>query len=656
MTERQSEYSGDVTKIRRFVSFVGICVLLLSQLLVFSKPVSEEVALPPYTSLGLLGVVILIAGQWIPSTAFWQRAAFRPIFDDRAFWVIAAVSLSAMATTVTASFMAFTRLNYIPVLTVWFLAAACYVYAQLRPDVRVDLASISGWLKANRNEILIVMLIALCAAATRFYRLGEVPRVLDGDEGSVGLFAKATGAGTLANPFALWENFGALYMQLINVSMKLFGETPLGLRLMPAVGGVLAVPAVYLLARRIGGRRIALIAAVMIAISHSHLHFSRIASVAYIQDTWLIPLELYFLISGLEKKESWRTALGGILLAVHYSFYLTAQIITALVILFMLIAFAAYRAWFRERISQALVFWGGFLLMILPSALYVSRHPNEFLNRLGSSGTFQTGWLQSTMQATGQSAVEALSARVLHAFLALIYYPAYDFYGSPTPMMSMISSALLLTGLGIILWRIRNPSYLLLNGYFWGATVAVGLFALPPSADSYRMLMALPAAVIIAALGLDQILEIINLGWNQARAAYTFTVAALLTSLLFFNLWTYYAEFAGQCRFASDSPGRFASYLGSELQEIDNENQVYLLSDEVYFHGSHPSTLFLSRNRSVVNIPDPVEGLTPVSGETVIASPQRITELEAWARANPGGTLHYASDCGTIILLSYRVP
>jgi hypothetical protein len=51
------------------------------------------------------------------------------------------------------------------------------------------------------------VLVSLFAAAIRFYRLGEMPRVLDGDEGRVGLFALSTVAGDLANPFALWENF-----------------------------------------------------------------------------------------------------------------------------------------------------------------------------------------------------------------------------------------------------------------------------------------------------------------------------------------------------------------------------------------------------------------------------------------------------------------
>jgi hypothetical protein len=322
----------------------------------------------------------------------------------------------------------------------------------------------------------------------------------------------------------------------------------------------------------------------------------------------------------------------------------------------MLVALLFYRPWFKARLLQAMTFWGGFLIAILPSAFYIYKNTNEFLNRMAQDGTFQSGWLERTMQATGQSAVEILFGRFVHAFLALVYYPAIDFYGSPSPMMSMISSTMFLAGLVIALWRIRSPAYLLLNGYFWGATFAVGVFAVPPGADSYRMLMALPAALVMAALGLDQILELMGLGLKNARNAYVLSVSAILASLLVFNLWTYYGDFAGQCRFGGSLVGRFASYLGSYVKTIDNELAVYLLSDDEYFYGSHASTDYLSERRIITNFPDPIDSLIPVSGETIIANPDRIPELEVWARAHPGGELHYQYDCTDTILLAYQVP
>lgn len=654
MTERNSKTSGDVTNIRRAIAFVGIMCILISQFLIFSQPVDHTIVFPPYTWLAISGVIIFSLSWFIKPSPILDRTTSWFLFRDRVFWLFVAFAMSGLVTFAIVNLTLFARINYIPVVTLWLFSACAYLYVCWNREV--SLAAIWAWIKQNRNELLSVLGVTLLAAGFRFYRLGGIPRIVDGDEGLIGLFAQTTTSGELANPFALWENFGAMYLQLINTSIGLFGVNAFALRLLPAIGGTLAIPSIYLLARWIGGRRIALIAALIIAVSHTHIHFSRIVSVAYIHGTWLAPLELYLLLSGLEKKQSWRTALSGIILAIHFSVYLTAQVIVVLVLLFMFLSATLYRQWFKERWTQALVFWGGFLTLILPSTYYIFKNPDEFLSRMSANGTFQSGWLQLTMETTGQSAVEILFGRFVHAFLSLTYYPAFDFYGSTSPVMSMITSALFLAGLVIALLRIRKPEYLLLNGYFWGATFSVGIFAIPPSADSYRMLMALPAAFIMAALGLDQILEAFGFGWKNNRSAYIFSTSAVLTSLLIFNVWTYYGDFAGKCRFGNDLVGRFASYLGSYAGGVENEYPIYLLSNTNYFYGSHGSTDFLSQRRAIINFPDPVDTLNPVSGETIIANPERIPELEAWARAHPGGQLNYRYDCDNTILLAYRVP
>ncbi|HNF94481.1 MAG TPA: hypothetical protein PLQ75_07525, partial [Anaerolineales bacterium] len=62
------------------------------------------------------------------------------------------------------------------------------------------------------------------------------------------------------------------------------------------------------------------------------------------------------------------------------------------------------------------------------------------------------------------------------------------------------------------------------------------------------------------------------------------------------------------------------------------------------------------KRRAIINVSDPVDTLNPVSGETIIANPDRIPELEAWARTHPGGQLNYRYDCDKTILLAYQVP
>ena len=392
-------------------------------------------------------------------------------------------------------------------------------------------------------------------------------------------------------------------------------RSALGLRLAPALGGTLAIGALYLLARWLFGRRVALLAAALLACSHAHLHFSRTVAVGYIQGTLLIPLELYFFLSGLQKRSAARLALGGLVLGLHFSVYLSSQVIAAYLAIFVVVAAIVCRPLLQRAWGLVAVFWGGMLVTALPEFAYAWRYPEQFLARLNSDGTFQSGWLATQAAATGTSPVLVLADRVVHAFLSLTYYPAADFYGSAIPLLDVLTSALFLIGLVYALWRWRDPRYLLLNGYFWAVTLSVGLFAVPPSADSYRMLIALPAALLLAALGLEQALTVLNLAEAPRRWPRVAVALTLVGAIGLINVRGYYHDFVAQCRYGGDPQTRFASYLGRSLGTLDRESSVYLLSDDVFRYGTHSSVDFLSDRLSVTSGPSSVDPLVAAPEE-----------------------------------------
>jgi len=96
--------------------------------------------------------------------------------------------------------------------------------------------------------------------------------------------------------------------------------------------------------------------------------------------------------------------------------------------------------------------------------------------------------------------------------------------------------------------------------------------------------------------------------------------------------------------------------LGAYVKTVDNESGVYLLSDNVFRYGTHSSVDFLTQKRAIVNVPGPIGAQSLVSGETIIASPNRIDELRAWAREHPGGQIQIQYDCQKPILLGYQIP
>lgn len=293
--------------------------------------------------------------------------------------------------------------------------------------------------------------------------------------------------------------------------------------------------------------------------------------------------------------------------------------------------------------------------MIPPAVFYAFRNPNDFFDRLVQNGTFQTGWVAETVANTGQSMIQVLAGRVLHVFLSLIYYPANAYYGSNIPLLTVFGAVFFLAGLGIALTRLRTPGMLLLNGYFWAPTLAIGILSIPPSADSYRILIALPAALLLAAIALDALLESVGAGWKRAPGVYGFLTGGVLLSITIFGIWSYFGDFIGQCRYI-DPPSRFASYLGSSAASFEQGTPIYLLSNGTYFYGSHASATFLGDGRTITNLPDPIESWQPTSGGTVIANPDRIPELETWIQSHPGGQTKFVYDCDNLILLSYHLP
>ncbi len=665
--EQPVDGKASTRKVRRLFATLALLLVMAGQTILFTSPVRENIGMldtftnPDFLSINtavvllFAGILVFVLSQIFEPPAFLKALVDRFKLPGAATWIVAAIILSLFAVVSMVMFENAQRTDYIPVVTLWFFAGLCYLTAFVQE--KPSFVQLREWVRNHRYELLAVGLLMLLAIVLRFYKLGEIPRVINGDEGRVGLAAISTNTYPYVNPFALWENFGALYIQTINVILVIFGASPFSLRFIAAAAGVLAIPGVYLLARQISGQqRIAFLAAALMTMSHTHIHFSRTVTLAYIQGAWMIPFELYFLLSGLAKRSSWRTAASGMLLAIHYSVYLDAQIITALIVAYLLIALIFLRSWIKLALRQIAVFWAGFAIMILPELIYVQQHTTEFFDRLNRDGMFQSGWLEREVVSTGKATWEILAQRVVHVFFSLNYINSFDFYGTELSILNLLSAALFVLGLGLILVKTRFPGFLLLNGYFWAGVISIGIFSIPASADSYRLTIVLPAVMIILAIGLDNILEMLGWGWEHARTAYVGVASVVLVSLLFFNVWSYFVNFAGRCLFGGDDPpARFASYLGNYARDVEVSSTVYLLSDDLFMHGTHQSVDFLSHNRPIINFAEPVDNLQARPGEVIVASPNRITELQTWAETHRDGRFHAEYDCQNLILLAYEL-
>ncbi|MBW7881691.1 MAG: glycosyltransferase family 39 protein [Caldilineaceae bacterium] len=129
----------------------------------------------------------------------------------------------------------------------------------------------------TRRDWLLLISITLVAAALRFYQLGVVPPGPQFDEAFNAIDAEQVLAGN--RPLFLPANGGreVLYTYYQAVLGALLGLNLYTLRLASALAGVLTIPAVYLMVRRLFQRHSQLLAAftaLALALSYWHIHFS----------------------------------------------------------------------------------------------------------------------------------------------------------------------------------------------------------------------------------------------------------------------------------------------------------------------------------------------------------------------------------------------
>jgi hypothetical protein len=349
-------------------------------------------------------------------------------------------------------------------------------------------------------------------------------------------------------------------------------------------------------------------------------------------------------------------AVGGIVLALHMGVYFDAFITFGITTLYGLLSLMLYRQQFPNLLRHLAVFNLGSLIVALPQITHFALRPVDFAGRFGKDGMFQSPWLANEMVTTGKSFWQIMGERLIHALSTLNTTPATDFYGVRIPLLSVFTATFFILGAVYVFSRFRNERYGLLTVWFWGATCAVAFFSVPPSADTYRMLIAVPAATLMAAVGFNQVMQRLLKAEPVISRAWVLSATVMALIIGAFNVRVYFFDFVGQCQFGGDERTRFAGYLGNYVSEVPRDTPTYLLSTEFLRYGTHISVDFLSQKKPIENWDAPVDALTSPSGALIIAPALRVEELRAWTTTHAGGTWHSEFDCGTPMLFAYRVP
>lgn len=512
----------------------------------------------------------------------------------------------------------------------WLMAIVMYVIAALRFDRSAPAeksATHAG--KKSLRQYAPILPIILIAFALRFYNLETLPP-LHGDEGEMGLAALKVLANEAPPLTAVgWMDHPALFHYLQAGPVAIFGRTGLALRILSVVAGVLCIPLIYQLGRRGWGVVAGLVAAWLMAVSHLHIHFSRIG-LNNIEST-LAMLLFLVLMTRIRPTRLTVLAVAGLVVGLAQYLYYGSRVIP-------LIAVVLVFVFWRKKIvdSRQLAAFGlGILIAYAPLATFYVTHPDAFVSR--SRGVFVLN------EQNVKHTLESADASVPNDLLPLLKEQTKRnlnflvkggdrsaFYSPSVPGFDLVTSSLFWLGLGLALTRFRRSHEIMV--LIWlGLALLFGGILTTDAPNAPRLLIMIPAVFLLAGSWLQRASQLLSL-YPQKLKALALTLIFVLTG--FFNLKIYFHDFV------SDLPpsSLTSDSIAREIKRAAPAEDVFLLG-QPNLSVKYGTIHFLAGNTATDLSDSMVIPAQSGRGLRVIALPNHIDHLAAIEQRLPGGTL-----------------
>lgn len=360
-----------------------------------------------------------------------------------------------------------------------------------------------------------IWLVLLIAVILRFYQLGSIPPALDWDEASTvynGYSILKTGSDEFGQSFPiLFRAFDGyvppVLVYLNSLSTAIFGLNEFAARFPNAFLGTLTVFGVWLLTRKLtGNKRLASLAALILAISPYHIIFSRVNFFASLPVFFLV-FGTYFFLVAKERGRYLILSVSAFILAIfsYFSAYIFAPILALSIAVI-------YRKKFT--LGELVLF---LIPIVLAAFLILLVIPG---GRVRGSGVSAFNNPDLLKQAIEQSQSEGLLGRIAHN-RRLIYlenflkgyfsYFRFDFLFDNADAVGRV--VVPGAGFGLLYWW--DLPFLLAGLYFifakkppGSSLLVIWLLAAPiaaatalPQPASTRMTVVVPAIQIMTAYG-----------------------------------------------------------------------------------------------------------------------------------------------------------
>jgi len=522
-----------------------------------------------------------------------------------------------------------------------------------------------------------VFALLLTGFILRALDLEHIPANLGGDEGTQALWARDVLEGRLRNPFSTgWFTVPTMSFFWQAASLRLFGDTVAGLRMISALAGTATLFFTYLLARQLFRPRVALFALAALVFNHYHIHFSRLGS-NQIADPFFMALTLWFLTLGLRRSHQstnyppkgrtnlpttnlpiYPFLLAGLATGLSWYGYFGSRIILITVAVFLSLQTLAERGFLRRHARPLVLMALMAFMVISPLLLYYANYPANLSARWNQVSFFR--WLKNELARPDHASTFDLVVRQVWRSISAFNHtldPTF-WYRAQIPLLDFVSGILFILGLAVAIARRRRPSErLILLWFILALTLGWILTENPPS--SMRMVIIAPAVAVLAALGLDHLLTLARWAIGGRATHWRVVAAAILALIAALNTYYYFLVYT-PTRVYGNPSAETATVLARYLKDRDDRPLVYFYGPP-FLYFDFGSIQFIARDVPGVSVPPKSEVptfLTLIDGPTLfVVLRERLEELDEIQTRYPRGALNrFRSDAdGRLMFVVYEV-
>jgi len=459
-------------------------------------------------------------------------------------------------------------------------------------------------------EIGIFIAILALAAFMRLYRIDHLPYGLWYDEANNGLQAlRILNEPGYLPVFEESTQLPTQFLYLLAISIRLLGTTSFALRIVSVLFGIATVAVAFFTGQELFNRRLGLVLAFFLAVARWDINWSRIAMHG-ISVPFFEILSVGLIFRALRRQRLLDYSLAGLSLGFGLCFYPPLLLFPVVIFVFLMFAWSRRHDFLRSVWPGLLILLLGIFIASVPLSQFALHEPKSFFSRMSTTSIFSDKTTLEGWQAVGKTTV---------AHLLMFNYKG-DLNGRHNlpgePMLDPITGALLILGVGLSLWRIRQPGSFLLLAWLLLMLVPA-IFSLDFEApQSYRAIGSLPAAYLLAVIPLQALSQ----EWEQSSAHRSTTIFVIPLALVLIAAgWINYHIYFDIQSQNSDSWISFSTpdtFIGKALAELGPQADSYV--SVLYF--DTPTIRFLAPKitqyhplQTYATLPIPTDGKHPMA-------------------------------------------